>query len=440
MARVVKRLTETQCTAAKPLEDKDYYLFDGDGLRLKVAKKSGTKTWYYFYGKTSKISIARFPALSLAAARDKRREFEAMLAKGLDPKEQLELAKIKKENAHSLEKVTRAWHAEVTKKGQWGDDTGKKTMRKFENHLFPLIGHMPIEEVEPLHIAKAITAIDQKGINRVARDIRANLVRIFSYAIQNGYVRYNPAREMDGVVIAKKKEHYPQLKHEYLPDFFQRIDSYKRGRPLTKLCTLLMVHVFIRSSEVRFARWPEVDFEKQQWIIPASRKAVEGVRYSDRGAKMGEEHLVPLSPQAIAILREVQKYSGHLENVFPKQSDPKGFISENTINRALRAIGYNTKSDICAHGFRGMACSALIQSTLYSEDAVERQMSHKERNEVRGAYTHMAEFLAERKSMMNWWSDYLDHNRQQFISPYDYGQIIKQQASHKNLIDFPKTA
>lgn len=440
MARVVKRLTETQCTAAKPLEDKDYYLFDGDGLRLKVAKKSGTKTWYYFYGKASKVSIARFPALSLAAARDKRREFEAMLANGLDPKEQLELAKIKKENAHSLEKVTRAWHAEVTNKGQWGDDSGKKTMRKFENHLFPLIGHMPIEEVETPHIAKAITAIDQKGINRVARDIKANLVRIFSYAIQNGYVRHNPAREMDGVVISKKKEHRPQLKHEYLPNFFQRIDSYKRGAPLTKLCTLLTLHVFIRSSEIRFARWPEIDFEKQQWIIPASRKAVEGARYSDRGAKMGEEHLVPLSPQAIAILREIQKYSGHLENVFPNRDDPKKFISENTVNKALQRMGYDTKADVCGHGFRGMACSALIQSTLYSEDAVERQMSHKERNEVRGAYTHMAEFLAERKSMMNWWSDYLDHNRQQFISPYDYGQIVKQQASHKNLIDFPKTA
>lgn len=440
MAKVVKELKDTKCASAKPLDDKDYFLFDGNGLRLKVAKKTGTKTWYFFYGKTSKITIGRYPAIPLLVARDKRREFEAMLAKGLDPKEQLELAKIKKENAHSLEKVTRAWHTEVTNKGQWGDDTGKKTMRKFENHLFPLIGHMPIEEIEPMHIAKAITVIDQKGINRVARDIKANLVRIFSYAIQNGYVRHNPAREMDGVVIAKKKTHYPQLKHEYLPNFFQRIDNYKRGAPLTKLCTLLTLHVFIRSSEVRFARWPEIDFEKQQWIIPASRKAVEGVRYSDRGAKMGEEHLVPLSPQVVAILREIQKYSGHLENVFPGRDDPKKFISENTVNKALQRMGYDTETDVCGHGFRGMACSALIQSTLYSEDAVERQMSHKERNEVRGAYTHMAEFLAERKSMMNWWSDYLDHNRQQFISPYDYGQIVKQQASHKSLIDFPKTA
>ena len=441
MAKTIKPLTDSLVTAAKPKEE-DYPLFDGGGLMLLV-RKSGTKTWRFRYkiGKSMPtLTLGTYPALTLAAARKKRTEFETMLANGLDPKQQIELEQAKKENAHSLEKVTRAWHEELTLKGAWGDDTAKKTMRKFENHLFPLIGHKSIEEVEPQDIAQAITAIDDKGINRVARDLKAHLVRIFSYAIQKGYVKHNPAREMDGVLIAKKKKHYPQLKHERLPEFLHRIDHYKRGAALTRLCTLLALHVFSRSSEVRFARWKEIDFDKQQWVIPATREAVEGVRYSGRGAKMKEDHLVPLSPQAVSILRQIHEYSGSYENVFPSRDDPKKFMSENTVNKALQNMGYDTEIDVCGHGFRGMACSALIQSKLYSEDAVERQMSHKERNEVRGAYTHMAEFLEERRSMMNWWSDYLDQNRLEHITPHDYGQMPKQQSTTSNMISFPKTA
>jgi integrase len=445
MAKIIIPLSDTKIDSAKN-KDKPYPLSDGGGLYLEVRPlPSKKKVWRYKYphsitGKDVKLTLDSYPALSLVAARAKRREFESMRANGLDPREQIELTQAKKENAHSLEKVARAWHAETTAKGQWGADTSQKTMRKLENHLFPIIGHMSIEEVEPQHIAKALTAIDNKGVNRVARDLKANLVRIFSYAIQNGYVRHNLAREMDGLIITKKKKHYPQLKHDRLPELLQRIDSYTRGAPITRLCTLLSLHVFSRSSEVRFARWSEIDFDKQQWIIPASREAVEGVRYSERGAKMKEEHLVPLSAQAVAVLREIQQYSGNYENVFPGRDDPKKFISENTINTALQRMGYDTETDVCGHGFRGMACSALVQSTLFSEDAVERQMSHMERNEVRGAYTHMAEFLEERRSMMNWWSNYLDQNRQQHITPHDYGKIIKEQNGDNNLISFPKMA
>ncbi|AXI02607.1 tyrosine-type recombinase/integrase [Aquirhabdus parva] len=441
MAKITKPLTDAQCVAAKAKQSR-YELFDGDGLIFRV-NPSGTKTWRYRYKNhngTPIITIGDYPAVTLTMARDKRREFESMLANGIDPKEQIELQLTKKENAHSLEKITRAWHAELTLKGAWGDDTALKTMRKFENHLFPLIGHKPIDNIEPQDIAQAITAIDDKGINRVARDLKAHLVRIFSYAIQKGYVKHNPAREMDGLLIAKKKKHYPQLKHDRLPEFFHRIDLYQRGAPITRLCTLLALHVFSRSSEIRFARWTEIDFDRQQWVIPASREAVEGVRYSDRGAKMAEEHLVPLSPQAIAILRQIQQYSGNYENVFPGRDDPKKFISENTVNKALQRMGYDTETDVCGHGFRGMACSALIQSKLYSEDAVERQMSHKERNEVRGAYTHMAEFLEERRSMMNWWSDYLDQNRQEHTTPHDYGLIIKERLNGVKIVPFPKVA
>lgn len=135
---------------------------------------------------------------------------------------------------------------------------------------------------------------------------------------------------------------------------------------------------------------------------------------------MKDDHLIPLSPNAISILKEIQKYSGMSLNVFPKNGDPNGFISESTINKTLRRIGYDTKTDVCGHGFRGMACSALVQSTLFQKEAVEKQMSHQERDQVRLAYTHQAEYLDERKAMINWWSDYLEANRAKHITPYDF--------------------
>ena len=135
---------------------------------------------------------------------------------------------------------------------------------------------------------------------------------------------------------------------------------------------------------------------------------------------MKEDHLIPLSSSAISILKEIQKYSGMSLNVFPKNGDPNGFISESTINKTLRRIGYDTKTDVCGHGFRGMACSALVQSTLFQKEAVEKQMSHQERDQVRLAYTHQAEYLDERKAMINWWSDYLDSNKSEHITPYDF--------------------
>lgn len=437
MARTTSRLKDTQINASKN-QDKVYNLYDGDGLILEIRPlPSKKKIWRYKYkslktGKDVLLTIGEYPFIKLAKAREEHSKYKTMLAEGVDPREHLQLEKIKKENAHSFKNVAIAWHKEAFSNGMFGADTAHKTMRKFEMHLFPLIGEIPIEEIETKDLKDAIKAINEKGINRVARDIRANLTRIFTYAISENYVKHNPARELKGVIKAKTKEHHPKLKYERLPEFFKKVDEYNRGTPLTKLCMLLTLHVFIRSSEIRFARWSEIDFDKQEWLIPPKREAVEGARFSDRGAKMKEEHLVPLSPQAISILKEIQEYSGHCENVFPGRDDPKKFISENTVNKALQNMGYKTRVDVCGHGFRGMACAALVQSRLYSVDAVERQMSHKERNAIREAYIHMAEFVEERKSMMNWWSNYLDQNRISYISPHDYGQQIMQQSSSNN--------
>ncbi|EFH4006560.1 TPA: tyrosine-type recombinase/integrase, partial [Escherichia coli] len=207
-----------------------------------------------------------------------------------------------------------------------------------------------------------------------------------------------------------------------LPELLSRIDSYK-GQPVTRLAVMLNLLVFIRSSELRYARWSEIDIDNSMWTIPAEREPLPGVKFSHRGSKMRTPHLVPLSKQVVAILAELQTWAGENGLIFTGAHDPRKPISENTVNKALRVMGYDTTQDVCGHGFRAMACSALIESGLWSRDAVERQMSHQERNGVRAAYIHKAEHLEERRLMLQWWADFLDANREQCISPFEYAKI-----------------
>ncbi|EDV2862385.1 site-specific integrase, partial [Salmonella enterica subsp. houtenae] len=215
--------------------------------------------------------------------------------------------------------------------------------------------------------------------------------------------------------------HYPALPLDKLPELLSRTDSYC-GRLLTRYALKLSLLFFVRSSELRFARWSEIDWQQKLWIIPEEREQVENVRFSHRGTKMRTQHIVPLSDQAIAILKQIEALSGHLTFIFPGEYDQDKCMSDNTVNKALRVMGYDTKKEVCGHGFRAMACSALVESELWSRDAVERQMSHQERNSVRAAYMHKAEHLVARKSMMQWWSDYLDSSREEYIAPWIYAR------------------
>ncbi len=242
------------------------------------------------------------------------------------------------------------------------------------------------------------------------------------YAVQSGLLDYNPAQEMAGAVASSNRQHRPALELRRTPELLQRIDSYT-GRPLTRLAIELTLLVFIRSSELRFARWSEIDFETSMWTIPAGREAIEGIKHSQRGSKMHTPHLVPLSLQALAILKQVHKLSGDRDFVFIGDHDYRKPMSENTVNKALRVMGYDTKIEVCGHGFRTMACSSLIESGLWSRDAVERQMSHMERNSVRAAYIHKAEHLDERRLMLQWWADFLDANREKAVSPFDFAKL-----------------
>ena len=426
MARTVVPLSESKCSSSKP-RDTDYSLFDGNGLILYI-RKSGTKVWRYKYkkanGKVGNITLGLYPALSLKIAREKRREFETLIASNIDPIEYLNDQRSCKSKTVTFEVVARDWHREYRDTGRWTEDTSHRTLLNLQDYVFGLIGNMGFDEIRPKDLVHVIRSIEEKGFTEVLKKTRQRLISIYAYAISRGITETNTAYFLKDVFVkTKKPKHQPQLPLERLPELLQRLDA-DQGHPLTKLCMYFALHTFTRSSEFRFARWNEFDLDKEIWIIPAEREPVHGARFSHRGAKMKEEHIIPLSKQVIKLLNELKTYPIHSNNVFPKIGDPKSFISESTINNTLKRMGFNTQTEVCGHGFRGMACSALVQSTLFQKEAVEKQMSHQERDQVRLAYTHQAEYLDERKGMINWWSDYLDANRFDHISPYDFTKLL----------------
>ena len=412
-------LTDIKVRAAKPT-DKQYKLTDGNGMHLLV-HPNGSKYWrlqYRFGGKQKMLALGVYPDVSLADARARRDDARKLLANGIDPGDKKKNDKIEQEEARTFEQLAIEWHATNKK---WSEEHSRRVLKSLEDNLFPAIGKRNIADLKTRDLLAPIKAVELSGRLEVASRLQQRTTAIMRYAVQSGLLDYNPAQEMVGAVASNNRQHRPALQLKLIPELLRRIDSYT-GRPLTRLAVELTLLVFIRSSELRFARWSEIDFETSMWTIPAEREAIEGVKHSQRGSKMRTPHLVPLSHQALAILKDVYKLSGDRDFVFIGDHDHRKPMSENTVNKALRVMGYDTKVEVCGHGFRTMACSSLIESGLWSRDAVERQMSHMERSSVRAAYIHKAEHLDERRLMLQWWADFLDANRESEVSPYDFGK------------------
>ncbi|AIR59559.1 integrase [Cedecea neteri] len=410
-------LTDIKVRTAKPM-DKQYKLTDGNGMHLLV-HPNGSRYWrlqYRFGGKQKMLALGVYPEVSLADARARRDEARKLLANSIDPGDKKKNDKVELEEARTFEQLAVEWHATNKK---WSEEHSRRVLKSLEDNLFPAIGKRNIAELKTRDLLVPIKAVEMSGRLEVASRLQQRTTAIMRYAVQSGLLDYNPAQEMVGAVASSNRQHRPALELRRTPELLQRIDSYT-GRPLTRLAVELTLLVFIRSSELRFARWSEIDFETSMWTIPAEREAIEGVKHSQRGSKMRTPHLVPLSRQALAILKQVHKLSGDRDFVFIGDHDHRKPMSENTVNKALRVMGYDTKVEVCGHGFRTMACSSLIESGLWSRDAVERQMSHMERNSVRAAYIHKAEHLDERKLMLQWWADFLDANREGILRPYDF--------------------
>ncbi len=394
---------------------------DSHGLYLRV-KPGGSRHWYLKYrisGKESRIALGAYPAISLSDARQQREGIRKILALNINPVQQRAAERGSRTPEKVFKNVALAWHKSNRK---WSQNTADRLLASLNNHIFPVIGNLPVSELKPRHFIDLLKGIEEKDLLEVASRTRQHLSNIMRHAVHQELIDTNPAANLGGVTTPPVRRHYPALPLERLPELLERIGAYHQGRELTRHAVLLMLHVFIRSSELRFARWSEIDFTNRVWTIPATREPIIGVRYSGRGAKMRMPHIVPLSEQSIAILKQIKDITGNNELIFPGDHNPYKPMCENTVNKALRVMGYDTKKDICGHGFRAMACSALMESGLWAKDAVERQMSHQERNTVRMAYIHKAEHLEARKTMMQWWSDYLEACRESYAPPYTIGK------------------
>lgn len=421
MARLVTPLTDAKCEAARARES-DYSLFDGQGLHLLV-RKNGTKVWRLKFprpnGRAGLATLGTYPALTLKEARNRRAEARRLLAHGVDPIEHALQSKLDAERARkcTFEAVAREWHAISARK--WKSDHADTVLRRLETHLFPRLGSRPVAELKTRDLLEPLRELERKGVVETASRLAQYTTSIMRLAVQTGHIESNPALDLRGAIVTGKATHRPALPFERLPELLERLGSYQ-GRFLTRIAVHFCLLSFVRSSELRLARWSEFDLDRAIWTIPGSRTLIEGVRHSTRGAKMGTSHIVPLSRQAVELMRRANELTGGFELVFPGDHSFWRPLSENTVNAALRRMGYDTKTELCAHGFRAMACSALVESGLWTRDAVERQMGHEERSRVRGAYIHLAKHVQERRLMVQWWADYLDKCRSCYLGPYEF--------------------
>jgi integrase len=392
-------LSDLEIRRAKPAE-KAYKLFDEKALYLLVST-TGTKLWrlkYRFLGKEKLLALGEYPETTLAEARVKRDAARKILHNGADPmaerKREAREARIHHEN--TFEVLAREWHE--YQKAKWTGDHAVTMLRRLERHLFPELGAWPIAEIEAPQLLEAMRAIERRaerrarGSNEIAHRMLQAAGQVFRYAVATGRARSDPAIHLRGALRAKEKtKNLAALSEAELPDFLKALAAYE-GHPQTKLALRLLILTFLRTGELRGAHWDEFELEKAQWRIPAERM------------KMKAEHLVPLSTQAIEVVRELHRINDGRPFVFGNQADHEKPMSENTLIYALYRMGYHSRATV--HGFRATA-STILNEQGFRPDVIERQLAHTERNKVRAAY-HRAEYLPERRRMMQHWADFLD--------------------------------
>ena len=420
MARLTTPLTDIKINTAKPKE-KDYKLFDGGGLFLLI-KKNGSKSWRMKFnklnGKETIATFGNYPVISLKEARHRREELKKLLSQGIDPAEEKQKKKIILQSGNTFKLVSLQWIKSYQKEEAISSLTTNARINRLEKYVFPAIGNNVINTLSLKDFITILNNIKKTGVQHVASRVRSDIISIMRYAVINNIIDTNPTIDLVGIKLSSKINHHPTLPIEQLGSLINKITN-AHLHPVTKLTTLINIHLFIRSSELRFARWSEIDFTNKVWIIPEKRELIADIKFSDRGAKMMTSHLVPLSSQVVKMLKDIKRYTGDSQFIFTLNNIKP--IHKQIINNVLRKLDYDTKTEICGHGFRSLACSALIESGLFSEDAIERQMSHMERNNVRAAYIHKAKHLEERIKIMQWWSNYIEHSRDNgYIAPYQF--------------------
>jgi integrase len=385
-------LTDTTTRQAKP-KDKPYKLSDSGGLYLLV--NTTGKYWrlnYRFAGKQKTLALGVYPTISLIEARKRRDQAKVLLANDVDPSVTKALNKQAAYTAakNTFQAIGLEWFAK--NKDTWAESTAKNIFRLLEKDIFPWLGNRPIKDITAAELLSALRKIENRGANELASRCRGYAGMVFRYAIATGRAERDPSADLKGALAPVKVKHHASITDPKAVGALLRSINGYTGHFVTKCALQLAPLVFVRPGELRHAEWWEIDFDKQEWRIAAHKM------------KMREQHIIPLSPQAIEILRSIHLLTSSGQYVFPSIRTALRPMSENTINAALRRLGYE-KDEMSGHGFRSMA-STVLHEHGWPHEAIERQLAHAERNKVSAAYNY-AEHLPKRREMMNWWADYL---------------------------------
>lgn len=408
MARRIPPLTEMACRKKTYDPAGGNKLFDGGGLYLEL-RSSGAKLWrmkYRFAGKERLLSIGSYPEVSSEQARASRAEAKALLAKGVDPSMHRRIEKSTRELAvaTTLRAVAEEWIERFSP--GWHESHTRTIEVRLKNDVYPWIGERPIGDLLAPELLTVLRRVEKRGALETAHRIRQYFSLIFRYAISTGRVMRDPAADLKGALRSPIVRHYATITDPVeIGRLLHAVDGY-RGHFVTRVALQLAPMLFVRPGELRGAEWDEIDLDAGEWRIPAIRMKMK-LAHKLNGRQT--DHVVPLATQAVAILRELEPLTGGGLYVFPSARTRLRPISDNTVNAALRRLGYGT-DDIVGHGFRHMA-STLLNEQGWSSDAIERQLAHKEKG-VRAVY-NLAEYLPERRAMMQAWANYLQELKRQ---------------------------
>ena len=396
-------LTDRKILNAKS-KDKQYKLFDGKGLFI-VVHPNGSKyfRWEYTFDEKRKtLALGVYPQTTLKQARYERLEAQKLVIDGFDPvevrrniksqKKQLLKAK-KREDQFSFENVATEWWKKQSRNQT--EKHAQEALRSLKNHVFPQIGFKHIDEISLMEVKTLLLDLEAQGKSETAHRIQQRLRSVFQFAIMQEWTERNPAADLQKLLNPVKKQKMKALPLNEFPIYLQRLDEKNNELHLvTRVALKLVVMLFVRTNELIGARWEEIDFENATWRIPAERM------------KLRVEHLVPLPKQALSLLQDIKIITGDSEFVFPGDRNPKQSMSNNTLlYGGIYRMGYRSRATI--HGFRSLASSILNESGKWNPDAIERQLAHSEKDQVRAAYNR-AKYLDERRMMMQWYADHLD--------------------------------
>lgn len=383
-------LTEIAIKHLKP-KPKVYRASDSGGLCLEVSPAGG-KLWrwrYYYQGKEQMLSLGKYPTVTLAEARRKRDAARQLVEEGKHPTREKKKEKLRKahEGANTFEKIARLCLA--TKDAKLNAKYSKQRLIRMEQYVFPEIGTLPVTEITIPDVVRVVETIAERGTIETAKRMKQLMSQVFRYAAQRGLCQHNPAADLRDVLPTPAKKHHACIHPNELPQLLKKIEA--RDNDYTKYAIQLLMLTFVRTSELIGAKWKEIDWGKEEWHIPKERM------------KMRRPHVVPLANQTIALLKELQKSTGDKAHIFHSAASKSLHISNGTVLMGLRRMGYNGK--MTGHGFRTLA-STILNENGFAPDVIERQLAHEDEDKIRSAYNR-AEYILERRKMMQWWGDYL---------------------------------